>query len=138
MEITSEIIASFRQFLKPYTDPTKWPEDIVFEALEEADAETGSNRWGAFENTARNFKRRGLFYYAAHWMASMYGKNALDPANIDPASRLNVAGKSVGDESVNYRITAMEATGNDWLSTTIYGQQYWRLRRRAGMGAVAV
>lgn len=138
MEITSEIIESFRGFLKAFTDPTKWPEDIIFEALEEADAETGGRGWGAFENTARNFKRRGLFYFAAHWMASMYGKNALDPANIDQSSRLNTAGKSVGDESINYRITAMEATGNDWISTTIYGQQFWRLKRRAAMGAIAV
>lgn len=138
MEITNEVIESFRGFLKAYTDPTKWPEDIVLEALEEADAETGGRWWGAFENTARNFKRRGMFYYAAHWMASMYGKNALNPENIDPASRLNTSGKSVGDESTEYRITAMEATGNDWLSTTVYGQQYWRLRRRAGMGALAV
>lgn len=138
MEITSEIIESFRGFLKAFTDPTKWPEDIIFEALEEADAETGGQGWGAFENTARNFKRRGLFYFAAHWMASMYGKNALDPSNIDQSSRLNTAGKSVGDESINYRITAMEATGNDWISTTIYGQQFWRLKRRAAMGARAV
>ena len=34
-------------------------------------------------------------------------------------ARLNVASKSVGDESVGYRVTAMENTSDDFLSTTI-------------------
>lgn len=138
MKITSEIIASFRDFHGTFDDLVKWPDRALIRALNEGDVETGSSRWGGYEDDPQNFKLRGMYFYAAHWLSSMYGKSAEDPSKVDPASRLNVAGKSVGDESVNYRITAMEATGNDWLGTTIYGQEYWRLRRRAGMGAVVV
>jgi hypothetical protein len=139
MEITNDVIVAFRNAFKAFGDTTSWPDEIVEMALNEADAETGSSRWGGFEiDNPQNFKRRGLFYYAAHWLASFYGKSAADPSRVDSAARLNISGKSVGDESTQYRITAMETTGNDWLSTTVYGVQYWRLKKRAGMGALAV
>ncbi|QGH75046.1 hypothetical protein RostovM3_00006 [Vibrio phage Rostov M3] len=57
---------------------------------------------------------------------------------ISPSARLNIASKSVGDESVNYRVTGIEKTQNDWLTLTNYGVQYMRLRDRAGKGAVAI
>lgn len=139
VEITPAIITSFRQRHQAYTDVTRWPDDIVTDALIEADAETGSNRWGAFNDDGRNFKRRGMFLYAAHWMAVEYlQQTAADPTAVSPTARLNVASKSVGDESIGYRIGAIQETENDWLSLTNYGVQYLRLRGRAGKGAVAV
>lgn len=139
LDITPEIIASFRNSQRAFRDPVKWPDDIVEQALCEGDAETGSDRWGAFQDICSNFKRRGMFYYAAHWLASTYlNQSAEDPSNISPIARLNTSGKSVGDESIQYRITEIQNTGDDWLSTTNYGVQYLRLRKRAGMGAVAV
>ncbi|MBO6199413.1 MAG: DUF4054 domain-containing protein, partial [Psychrobacter sp.] len=56
----------------------------------------------------------------------------------DAAARLNLAGKSVGDESITYRITAIQSAEDDFLSLTLYGVQYLRLRRRSAMGARAV
>lgn len=138
LEITPAIIASFRIAQPAFGDVTKWPDSVVGESLCEADAETGGRGWGAFEDLCSNFKRRGMYYFAAHWLASTYlTGDASDPSNISPGARLNLSGKSVGDESVQYRITAIQNTGDDWLSTTIYGTQYLRLRRRAGMGAIA-
>lgn len=138
MKITDEIIQAFRDYYDEFSDEEKWPRKALYRALNEADSETGSSRWGVFNiDDPQNFKQRGLFYYAAHWLASFYGKTAKDLKKIDPAARLNTAAKSVGDESIAYRVTAMETTGNDWLSTTTYGVQFWRLKRRM-MGAMAV
>lgn len=139
MDITPELIISFRATMKAFADDVKWPDDIVEQALCEADAETGSRRWGVFEDVCSNFKRRGLFYFAAHWLVTTYiTGTAEDPSNISPTARLNVAAKSVGDESVTYRVGGIQETEEDWLSLSNYGVQFLRLRRRAGMGAVAV
>jgi len=139
VDITAEVITAFRDKMKAFGDLTKWPDDVVEDALCEADAETGGKRWGAYEDECRNFKQRGMFYFAAHWLATTYlNQTAADEAAISPTARLNVASKSVGDESVTYRVGAIQATEEDWLSLTNYGVQFLRLRRRAGMGALAV
>lgn len=139
--IDATLVASFRESSqgRAFSDDTVWPDDVVKDALCEADAETGSGRWGIFQDVCSNFKRRGMFYFAAHWLASTYlTQDASDPTNISPSARLNIASKSVGDESVTYRVTGIEKTQNDWLSLTNYGVQYMRLRDRAGKGAVVV
>ena len=140
MDITTEVIAAFRDRMKAFADDTKWPDEVVSLALCEGDTATGNAcRWGPYVDECHNFKQRGMFYYAAHWLSSFYGRGgAADPGAVTPEARLNVSGKSVGDESINYRITAIQSTGADWLSTTIYGVQYWMLQQRAGMGAMAV
>ncbi|MFL1549756.1 DUF4054 domain-containing protein [Pseudomonas sp. D47] len=140
MQITPEIVASFRLVQLAFTDLTKWPEAIVQEALCEADCESGGKRWGAYEDDCHNLKRRGMYYFAAHWLSVTYptGLGATDPTNIPSTARLNVAAKSIGDESVTYRVGAIQETENDWLSLTNYGVQFLRLRRRVGMGALAV
>jgi len=139
-EITPELIASFRATQPAFTDLTKWPDAVVEDALCEADAETGGKRWGPFVDECRNIKRRGMFYFAAHWLTVTYitADGATDATNISPTARLNVAAKSVGDESITYRVGAIQDTENDWLSLTNYGVQYLRLRKRVGMGALAV
>lgn len=138
MDITSDIIAKFRQTHRAFSDATKWPDDVITQALNEAACETGSKRWGVYSDNPQNLKQRGMFFYAAHWLSSFYGKTAADPTKVESGARLNISAKSVGDESVQYRITEMENTGNDWLSTTIYGTQFWRIKKRVGMGAMTV
>lgn len=140
MNITPEIVTSFRATQLAFTDTTKWPDAVVQESLCEADCETGSSRWGGYEDDCHNLKRRGLYYFAAHWLSVTYptGLGATDPTNIPSTARLNVASKSIGDESVTYRVGAIQETENDWLSLTNYGVQFLRLRRRVGMGAKAV
>lgn len=138
--ITPELIAAFRQSQTAFTSDVKWPDAIVQEAFCEAFPEVGGRGWGALDITdCQNFKRRGLFYFAAHWLSVTYTDNgATDPTSVTSTARLNVAAKSVGDESVTYRVGAMQRTEDDWLSLTNYGVQYLRLRRRAAMGARAV
>lgn len=139
VDINADVVTAFRDSMAAFTSDLDWPSDIVKQALYEADAEMGGAGWGAFKNEPRNFKRRGMFYYAAHWLASTYvDQTAADASNISPSARLNVASKSVGDESVTYRVGAMQNTEDDWLSLTNYGVQYLRLRKRACMGARVV
>lgn len=139
MVITQAMIDAFRAYplMKAFTDPAKWPDELIEEALCEADTETGSCRWGAFELECHNFKWRGMIYFAAHWLSTNFGTAGV---TADPASeaRLNVQAKAVGDESIQYRVPVMMDVGSDWLTYTVYGQQFYRLRRRAGMGAIAV
>lgn len=139
MIITPEIVEAFRAdpLLSAFTDATKWPDEMIIEALCEADTETGSRRWGLFELKCGNFKWRGMKYFAAHWLATNFGTLGVGaPPGSD--ARLNVAQKAVGDESIGYRVAAMMDAGNDWLTYTNYGQQFYRLKKRAGMGAKAV
>lgn len=137
MEITDEIIEAFRAFMPAFADLTNWPDELVETALCEADTETGSSRWGVFQLDWKNFKWRDMAYFAAHWLSINYG-NLGATSNPGSEARLNVMGKSVGDESIQYRTPSMMDVGNDWLTYTNYGTQFWRLRRRAGMGAKAV
>lgn len=134
MDITPPIVTDFRKaFDGQFGDVGKWSDDIITDVLCEADAETGGSGWGAFALDCNNFKRRGMYLFAAHWLTFFYGD---DPANgVSGIARLNTQAKQVGDESISYRVAAMMDAGNDALTYTVYGQQFYRLRRRAGMGA---
>ena len=134
MDITPAIVADFRAYFgEQFADTNTWPESIVSGVLCEADAETGGSGWGPFALDCHNFKRRGMYLFAAHWLTFFYGDN---PAGgIGGIARLNTQSKSVGDESISYRVASMMDAGNDALTYTVYGQQFYRLRRRAGMGA---
>jgi len=139
MIIDANVIAAFRIWPlggQSFADPTKFPDSLIQYALCEADTETGGRGWGVYQEDCHNFKQRGLFYYAAHWL-SVYYPTGLD-SDVNQEARLNVASKSVGDEHVEYRVPAMLEVNNDWLTYTAAGQQFYRLRKRVGMGAVAV
>ena len=140
IEITPEILTAFRASQRAFSDETKWPDEALTEAFCEAFPECGGRGWGAFDvSDCQNFKRRGVFYYVAHWLSVTYTDGgAADPSAVTSTARLNTASKSVGDESLSYRVTAIEDTRNDWLTLTNYGVMYLRLRRRAAMGARAV
>lgn len=138
MVIDAFTIASFRtwELAVEFRDTTKYPDSLIHYALCEADSETGGRGWGAYQEDCHNFKRKGMFYFAAAWLSSNFPGGA--DGGVEGEARLNVASKSVGDESISYRVPAMMEVNNDWLTYTVYGQQFYRLRKRAGMGARAV
>lgn len=132
VEITDEVIADFRRMMPAFDDTAKWSDYIVRLQMTEADAQTGGRTWGTYRiENDRCLKKRGMYYLCAHFLVSFYGTDGSDPTNIQPEARLNVASKSVGDENISYRITAMETTEEDFLSTTIYGVMYRKLRHMA-------
>lgn len=129
--------AEFRTALPEFNNATKWPDATIENALCEAEAETGGGGWGDYEAVSSNFRRRGMVVYAAAWLINMYGDGGPNSTTSGEA-RLNVASKSVGDESVAYRVPSILEVNNDWLTWSHYGQQFYRLRKRAGMGARCV
>ena len=139
VEINAAVIAAFRINQKAFTNTATWSDDTIIDALSEGDAETANaGRWGAFEvDNARNFKRRGMFLYAAHWLATTYPNG---DSSMNGAAKNVTQSKSVGDESNTYAVgsVANDSTDKVWLASTGFGQQFTRLRKRAGMGAVAV
>lgn len=142
MEITEnnieDVVADFRNQLSDFEDETRWPLKVVSDAIFEATLQIGS-RWGEFAlGDRKNFHRKGLFYYAAHWLINRYlGLSAEDPGNVRPDARMNVLSKSTGDESVAFRPTGIQDTGDDWLSTKNYGVEFYRLRQQI-MGGVSL
>lgn len=138
MQITPEVILDFRSYFNgEFSDAQKWSDELLREVLCQADSETGGKGWGRFKlGDCHNFKRRGMYHYAAAYLSNFYGG---DPADgISSEAHLNVAGKSVGDESIQYRVAAMMDAGNDFLTFTVYGQEFYRLRKRAYLGARAL
>lgn len=141
MEITAAIITAFRLAYPAFSVLATWPDPVVSMALCEGDAESGGSGWGAYEDECHNFKQRGMFMFAAHWLAATYPKGAVDTTAQSGTAKNQVSQKSVGDESVSFAVMApasISDAGSGWLASTAFGQQFMRLRKRAGMGARAV
>ena len=139
MDITADVIQSFRAWPLAnsfFSDTTKYPDSVVIFALTRGDSETGGRGWGAYQDQLKNFKQQGMFYFACLILQTYY-PNGVD-GGLDGDARLNTASKTVGDESVAYRVPEMMEVGNDWMTYTVFGQEFFRLRKRAGMGARVV
>lgn len=147
MEITAQVITDFREYYPEFVEPgtsgaaVVYPDSLLSRVLCEADAETG-RRWGRYDAGPCSLKKRGMFAYAAHRASlAMAAARATENGGV-AAAPSRVASKSVTDESVGYAVrapgSADEAMGLGDLDTTIYGLEFLRLRRRAGMGAVVV
>lgn len=138
MIITPEILAEFRAYFGGrYSDAAIWPDELMYDTLYAADFETGGAGWGPYDTgVPYSLKKHGMFLYAAAWLTNMYGT---DPAKgINGDAHLNVAQKSIGDFSIGYRVASMMDAGNDFLTFTSFGQEFFRLRKRAYLGARAV
>ena len=140
VEITPTIITSFRTAQPAFTDVVKWPDAVVTMALCEGDVETGGAGWGAFVDVCTNFKLRGMYLFAAHYLAATYPRGATDSSQVGGSAKYATQSKTVGDESISFANGKANelSVGDGWLASTSFGQQWLRLRRRAGMGARAV
>ena len=140
VEITPAIIAGFRLVQPAFTNDVTWPDSIIEMALYDGDIETGGKGWGAFENVRANFKRRGMYLYASHYLAITYPKGARDMSQVGSSAKYATQSKTVGDESISFANGKANelSVGDGWLASTSFGQQWLRLRKRAGMGARVV
>lgn len=136
LEITDEIIASFRDSQPGFLDAGIWPNIVVRLALEAGDSETGGRRWGQYE--PRSKKQRGMFLFAAHWLVTSYPKGAQDESMMSPSAQHPVNSKSIGDQSTSWAVPTANSHGESWLSSTQFGQQFQRIKKRVGIGAIAV
>ena len=140
VESTPAIIQSFRDAQPAFTDNIKWPDTIVEMALCEGDVETSGKGWGGFEDVCTNFKRRGMYLFAAHYLAATYPRGATDSSQVGGSAKYATQSKTVGDESISFTNGKANelSVGDGWVASTSFGQQWLRLRRRAGMGARVV
>lgn len=141
MDITAEIITAFRSKYPIFTDVPTWPDTTLTMALCEGDAESGGKRWGEYLDDCHNIKQKGMFLYAAHWLKTTYPNGATDLTAQSGNANNTVTSKSVGDESVTFgaaTLSDVNQSGDGWLASTSWGQQFMRLRKRVGMGAIAV
>lgn len=137
MPITAEIIAEFRARYPQFADTAVWPDSVVSAALCEADAQTGSSRWGAYQDDCHNTKQRGMFFYAAHLLTVYYPNGGNQTPSSDPTWGWN--SKSLGDASVSYDTGSSNLSPyNAWLMSTLYGQQFYRLMKFVSIGPIAV
>lgn len=136
--VDSQIVSDFRAYYPEFTDTTDWPEATVTRYLEEANGETGSKRWGSYVANPASFRARGLYAYAAHKLVLGKMREKAVAAGQAPQPANQVTSKQVGDESIQYAVTppdASKAQAVGDLDATLYGQEFLRLRRRAGSGA---
>lgn len=140
MDITASVITAFRAYYPEFSDDTVWTDAEVTRHLEDAIAETGK-RWGGYAEDPPSFKARGMFAYAAHRLIIAKAARNAVAAGATPGAPVQAESKQVGDESITYAVTrpqtAAEADARGDLASTIYGQEFLRLRKRAGMGAAS-
>jgi len=137
--VDSQVVADFRAYYPEFADTSEWPEATLTRCLEEADSETGSTRWGQYKASPASFRARGLYAYAAHKAVLGKAREKAVAAGQAPAPAQQATSKTVGDESISYNVATPESSAMSHqvgdLDSTMYGQEFLRLRRRAGTGA---
>jgi hypothetical protein len=97
--------------------------------LEDAQLEVGAQAWGALYE-------KGVMLLAAHLLQLELDRQEDDESGSITSNR--VTSRSVGDVSVSFARATADNSDEDWYLLTDYGAEYLRLKRRMGMGAVAV
>lgn len=97
--------------------------------LDDSELEVGEVAWGTLYE-------KGVFLLAAHLLQIDQIRQDTGDDSSDIAS--NVISKSIGDVSVSFAKATASSITDDWYLQTSYGTEYLRLKRRMGMGAVAV
>ena len=134
-----QFIAEFRARQPLWYGSTEdWPDDVLARSLYKARPNIGK-RWGVIDITdPMNIASEGLFLWAAHWLFVTYQLSATNiSTNLSPQAKMNIASKSVADESVSFRITQMQKTTDDWLSLSEFGVEFLALREQI-VGGFAV
>jgi hypothetical protein len=91
--------------------------------------EVGEGAWGTLYE-------EGVFLLAAHQLQLDLNRQA--GSTTGGASVSNVESRSIGDVSVSFGSINSDSVSATWYNSTVYGQNYLRLKRRMGMGMVAV
>ena len=96
--------------------------------LDEAILEVGEGAWGTLYE-------KGVFLLAAHMLA-------IDQLNQSSGGGGSVVGeltsRKIGDVTVTLASSQSSNDDDKWYTRTTYGAEYLRLKKRMGMGIVAV
>ncbi len=105
------------------------PDARVQFMLDDAALEVSEARWDTLYE-------KGSMLLAAHLL--QLDLNRQETEDDDSSEEGNLASKSIGDVSYSFTKAASESTSADWYLQTSYGTEYLRLKKRVGMGVVAV
>lgn len=97
--------------------------------LDDAQLEVGESAWD-------DLYEKGVMLLSAHFLS-------IDQINQDDDESGggvtgNVTSRSVGDVSVSFAKSSSDSSSDDWYLQTSYGTEYLRLKKRVGMGIVAI
>tara|TARA_R110000744_G_scaffold45225_4_gene100451 strand:+ start:232 stop:645 length:414 start_codon:yes stop_codon:yes gene_type:complete len=137
MEITQSIIGDFLSAY-PQFDNYNYTNTIIVDALCNGDFETGSKKWGSYSIDCHNYKRKGMFTYAAFYLVAFYPCGTSKPAS---EAKRSIQSQSIGDKSVAYNTsndTNNKSADASFLGSNIFGQQFMRLRRMKTSGFVVL
>jgi hypothetical protein len=132
--ITPEIVETFRLSLPEFADLDVWSAGSVDRALNWSAVETGSSRWGGYDDYSS--KQQGMFLYTAHKLVkqretALAVEMSTTPYPSGPPTKL-----IVGDESIEFGLNRPIDYSKDYdLASTVYGTEFIRVRERIGMGA---
>ncbi len=99
--------------------------------LDDALLEVGEGAWGTSHE-------RGVFLLAAHTLA-MDPSIADDIDEADTTDDSGLASRKVGDVAVSFvRSSSPGDSSENWYNQTRYGTNYLRLKKRFGLGMVAI
>ena len=132
MDITPEVIEAFRADFSGFASSDTWADPVLTRALARADKETGSARWGEYDDFS--IKQRGMFNFAAHSLSLNAANTKATAMGGTPSATAQVQSKTVADESVTFAVGVSGSSVDDSLKATAYGQEFIRLRRRVGAG----
>lgn len=134
--MSTPTVSEFRAFFQPifsslvdYTD-----EQILFQ-LEQAKIEVQPCPFG-------KYYRRALYYLTAHFLTifkemAMRAQSLPAGSSAISASRGVVASTSVGDLSLTKEMPEYNSSSDDkYLASTIFGQEFIRLRNKVGRGVL--
>ncbi len=97
--------------------------------LDDSALEVGSGAWG-------DLFEKGSMLLAAHLLQLDINRQGSE--DDDSSEEGNIASKSIGDVSYSFTKATADNTSDDWYLQTSYGSEYLRLKKRVGMGMVAV
>jgi hypothetical protein len=96
--------------------------------LDDAALEVSETRWDTLYE-------KGSMALAAHLLSISQSNSEDDDSGGEEG---NLTSKSIGDVSYSFAKATSESSSDDWYLSTSYGAEYLRLKKRVGMGIVAV
>ena len=101
--------------------------------LDDAECELDPNIW---DLSGCDLFERGVFYLAAH-LLTLNERGQKTPAGSTSGVGM-LTMKRAGEVSVSYGGVSNMTASDSYLSSTIYGQEFMRLQRKVGFGAVSL
>ena len=128
------VIAFRAYFGNLFSDINRYPDAVVESRLDDAKVEVAPCIF-------KKYYKRALFYLAAHFLTLFTQQQ--DAVEIDASgasaseAKGVVSSMSVGDLSLSQELPDYSSSSDDkFLASTIYGQEFIRLRNKMGRGSL--